>query len=56
MLNLLIIKAVLIGLVWTFSWAVYFVSTYADTSAKNIGIALAPWILMLSYFLFFWWG
>ncbi len=56
MAGVFIIKYVIVGLMWTIGWVFHFGRTYADVNPKNLGIAMAPWILVAVYFLLFWWG
>lgn len=56
MISVLVIKYVIVGFIWTIGWVFHFARTYADVNPKNLGIALAPWIIVALYFLLFWWG
>ena len=56
MTDVLIIKGLFLSVVWTLGWLGRFTYTSAEVSLKNISIALAPWIVLTVYFLFFWWG
>ena len=56
MIEVLVVKYVIVGLIWSISWIMWFDHTSADGNAKNMGIAFAPWILAALYFLLFWWG
>jgi len=56
MTDVLIIKGLFLSVMWTLCWLACFAHTSADVSLKNISIALAPWIVLTVYFLFFWWG
>lgn len=56
MTGVLIIKYLIVGIMWTVGWTFRFAYTNADVNPKNLGIVLAPWIIVLLYFLLFWWG
>jgi hypothetical protein len=56
MTGVLIVKATILGIMWTIGWLTWFAHTYADVNPKNLGIAFAPWIMVVLYFLLFWWG
>lgn len=56
MAEVLIVKYVIVGIMWSLGWIVWFAHSYADVSPRNLGIAMAPWILAALYLLLFWWG
>ncbi len=53
---ILIVKIILMSFVWTIGWTWRFAIKNTEVNVKSIGVAYAPWILMLLYFLLFWWG
>lgn len=56
MMDVLIVKYLIISGMWTLGCIMRFMYIDVDPSAKNMSIALAPWIPIFLYFLFFWWG
>ena len=56
MMNLLFLKAIILSLVWTLGCITYYIFYSVDTTPKTIAISFAPWLAMLAYFIFFWWG
>jgi hypothetical protein len=56
MISLLILKTVVLSFVWTVGSFMYFVTREDNPTTKRVLIIFAPWISMLSYFLFFYWG
>jgi hypothetical protein len=56
MMGVLMIKYLIVSTVWTVGWVFRLTYTDADVNPKNLGIVLAPWIIVLSYLLLFWWG
>ena len=56
MTGVFIVKGLIISMIWTIAWVMWFAHTYADVNLKNLGTAMAPWIVTVLYFLLFWWG
>jgi len=55
MIDVLIIKALMLSMLWTLGWGSYFAEIDAYPNAKNLSIVFAPWIVIFIYIMFFWW-